>query len=76
MNKYRVRITRRDGEEFSHSEIDVFSQTYKGVYFLGAAMIYETAKEDLALSVYAKAKRNLDLSKYSVTLELPGKGER
>lgn len=37
---------------------------------------YATVHEELALSVYAKAKRNLDLSKYSVTLELPGKGEQ
>ncbi len=36
---------------------------------------YMTEHEDLALSVYAKAKRNLDLSKYTVTLGLPGKEE-
>lgn len=35
---------------------------------------YLTEHEDLALSVYAKAKRNLDLSLYVVTLELPKKG--
>ena len=34
---------------------------------------YMTDNEELALSVYAKAKRNLDLAKYTVTLELPGK---
>ncbi len=34
---------------------------------------YHTAEEENAMAVYARAKRNLDLSRYTVTLELPGK---
>lgn len=33
--------------------------------------VYATNQEDIAISVYAKAKRNLDPNKYMVTLELP-----
>lgn len=38
-----------------------------------AELYYVTAQEDLAMEVYANAKRNLDPKKYMVTLELPGK---
>lgn len=78
MNKYSVKVTRKDGEEFGHKEIETLSKAvcYNGVYIFENAMVYESDKEEAAMRVYAKAKRNLDLRRYMVSLELPKDGER
>lgn len=78
MNKYRVKITRKDNEEFSHKEsedlVSLLIERGMRHYFLDSAM-YIKSEHDLAMETYACAKRNLDPKKYMVTLELPGKEE-
>lgn len=83
MNKYKVRIFRKDGCLFNVRDIKGALKHHKsrrwvytgikGLYKQGfvAELDYVTGQEDMAMEVYEKAKRNLDARSYSVTLELP-----
>lgn len=83
MNRYRVRISRKDGNEIGMIECGGIEQMvhyeFVGVRcgrFIGnrdGGMDYVVSSEDEATYVYGMLKRSLDLRKYLVTLELPGK---
>lgn len=89
MNKYKVHIRLKNGCLLNVNEIKKslkkpkssrwYCSGLRGLDKCGEVaeyLNYMTEQEDLAMEVYSRAKRNLDLSKYMVTLELPGKEER
>lgn len=84
MDGFKVVVTPRNGkhvtlrdmleevsltdEEKSRGDCEVeYNETDKSVY----RFRYVSIREDLAMSVYARAKRNADLKRCSVALELP-----
>lgn len=75
MNNYRVQISRKDGFAVSANSpvARLLRANHKGVSTETEArkLNFVTKREDLAMSIYAKAKRNLDAKHYSVSLELP-----
>ncbi|MCM1168815.1 MAG: hypothetical protein NC324_02650 [Bacteroides sp.] len=87
MNNYRVRITARTETEarmidtihdtvLSDGErgkicLETFTCIYIGGNSYMEKVVYSTDNEDVALSIYARAKRNLDMARFMVTLELP-----
>lgn len=88
MNKYRVCIRRKNGGPFIINAIKGALKHPKSSRWLcvGRKELYEeglvvelrytTEQEDVAMEVYTEAKRNLDLRRYTVSLELPKDGER
>lgn len=86
MNNYRVRITRRDkalmcNYEYNHiMELVLYEMVAERhgelVMCDSGCVEYVVSIESEATYVYSLLKRFLDMSKYSVTLELPGKGEQ
>ena len=84
MNKYKVRISRKDGGMFDVNEIKGAMKHPKSSRWVcsglkglakdgvvASELDYVTAQEDVAIVVYAHAKRNLDLRIYMVSLEMP-----
>lgn len=69
-----VHLSKREEEEcdFMYGED---TEARKGVWFRGE-VYYATTHEDLAMSIYSRAKRNIDPKKYMVTLEIPRKEEQ
>lgn len=87
-NKYKVHIRKKNGCLINVNEINGARKHpassrwhcsgvkgFDGDGVVASEFYYETGDEDMAMEVYARAKRNLDARRYSVGLELPKGGE-
>lgn len=89
MNKYKVQIRMKNGCPFNVNEIKGALKSPKSRRWVClriaggpvkdgvvAGLHYVTGDEEMAMSVYSKARRNLNPKKYMATLELPGKEDK